>query len=146
MNNKSILAIIIAVLLALFCSMILVKKEKSTQNTEIKELKQEKIEAITDAENKVPTEFYKEDKNPLINEKKDFQAVTEKKEFVKNEIKFVEKAQENYIQEASIVEEVPDYGIVKDDNGFIFVTREFKTISPKKFYFKDFGVIEKISK
>ncbi len=146
MNNKSILTILIAVLLALFCSMVLIKKEKNVQNTDIKAVEQEKIEVITDTLNNDKPEIYQEEETFLVNEKEKSQTVVEKKEFVKNEIKVVEKAEENYIQEASIVEEVPDYGIVKDDNGFIFVTREFKTISPKKFYFKDFGVIEKISK
>ena len=52
---------------------------------------------------------------------------------------------ENIVQEASIVEEVPDYGIMKDEDGNIIITRAFGPKTKYKYSFRDFGVIDKVS-
>ena len=45
------------------------------------------------------------------------------------------------VHEASIIEEVPDFGIMKDENGNIIITREFKGKTQAKYSFKDYGII-----
>jgi hypothetical protein len=56
-----------------------------------------------------------------------------------------EKVVDNILKEVSIVEEVPDYGIMKDEDGNFVITRAFKAKSPEKYSFRDFGVIDKVS-
>ena len=154
MNIKPIITITIAILLALLCSLF-VFKNNINNPTELN-FKNEKIEFI---ENNVSEDF-------IIDSSKEVQAeITEKvskNETPKNDsdttqklksesTKAIEKnikietLSNNSFHEASITEEVPDYGIMKDENGNIIITRSFKTTSPVKYSFRDFGIIDKIS-
>ena len=51
------------------------------------------------------------------------------------------------VQEASIIEEVEDYGIFKDEKtGVVEITRDFKQKSPTKYSFDYFGLVNNISR
>lgn len=61
-------------------------------------------------------------------------------------IKVTEDKQQTKL-ELSIKEETIDYGLYEEkDSKAIVVTRNFNSIVPRKFSFKDFGIIYKVSK
>ena len=147
MNNKLILVVILATLLALVCALFVIKKSNN-ELPNIEEKSQVQQEVI---------DFQKEvDSN--VNEKED---IIEKDNVVKNinpsvmpVIKEV-KQEENFeepvlekvvVQEGSVVEEVEDHGIRRNDDGTYEITREFKMKSPTKYSFVDFGFLEKVTK
>lgn len=154
-NKKKILVILLALLLALAVSLIMhpkqIKKEKSIENNqieetiidisseslnknevieEIQETSQEKV-SITEAKSKLT------DKK-IINKTNDTNKVDSKKEEAPIFEKLEVKEETAKIEEAGISFEDP--GII-NDNGVIVVTRDFKLKSPRKYSFKDFGVL-----
>lgn len=153
MNNKSIITVVLAIILALLCACLIIKKDEinkplsnetisnvsqqeQKQEEAVNELKQEKIEVSKDSSDKIlqPEKILKE--KPIIN-----------KTIVNDSLPPIleEKVVDNILKEVSIVEEVPDYGIMKDEDGNFVITRAFKAKSPDKYSFRGFGVIDKVS-
>ena len=144
MNNKSIMTVIVAMLLALLCTVLVFNKK------EVKQIPNTSTEII-EKNNEIPLEEstieVKAEKNvELKKEEKasDFISTSLKKEEKVLENKKAENVIENTMQEASIIEEVQDYGIMKDENGNIIVTRTFGKY-PIKYSFRDFGIIDKVT-
>lgn len=143
MNRKSIITVIIAALLAFLCAFLIFglnKKEahiyENTQKVETEVL--EKDDLTVDNMKSSEKEKLETEKKDIISDKQEqkvFKITEEKKDIVEQPI----------VQEVSIVEEVQDFGIRKTENGEFEITREFKTISPTKFSFKGYGVLDKIS-
>lgn len=144
MNIKSLITILLAILLAFLCAFFVFKKDKNVNFVEkTQQVIQEVMEEQTNAEDK------------LIKEEKEFSKTEEIKNeksvvFKKNNEVVVEDFTEkpiveNIVQEASIVEEVSDYGIMKDEDGNIIITRAFSPKTKYKYSFRDFGVIDKVS-
>ena len=152
MNNKSIITVVLAIILALVCACLMMNKEENKplsdetisnisqreqiQEESISELKQEKITVSEDSNDKFlqPEKILKE--KPIINKT----IINDSQSPV-----LEEKVVDNILKEVSIVEEVPDYGIMKDEDGNFVITRAFKAKSPEKYSFRGFGVIDKIS-
>lgn len=152
MNNKSIITVVLAIILALVCACLMMKKEENKpisdetisnisqreqiQEESISELKQEKITVSEDSNDKFlqPEKILKE--KPIINKT----IINDSQSPV-----LEEKVVDNILKEVSIVEEVPDYGIMKDEDGNFVITRAFKAKSPEKYSFRGFGVIDKVS-
>lgn len=145
MNNKSIITIILAILLALVCAFYISKREKTLDslNVDQQNVSQEVVieESVKEESETVDSIENQQAENLVV--KKDFAVKNSTK---KEEKKPVEDQTvvENVVQEASIVEEVSDYGIIKDENGNIIVTRTFGKY-PIKYSFRDFGIIDKVS-
>ena len=58
-----------------------------------------------------------------------------------------EKLNQEVMPQANVSkEEVIDAGIIKNSEGVIEITREFRANSSTKYSFKDFGIIDKSSK
>lgn len=153
MNNKSIITVVLAIILALLCACLMMKKDEinkplsnetisnvsqqeQKQEEAVNELKQEKIEVSKDSSDKIlqPEKILKE--KPIINKT----IVNDSQPTI-----LEEKVVDNILKEVSIVEEVPDYGIMKDEDGNFVITRAFKAKSPDKYSFRGFGVIDKVS-
>ena len=153
MNNKSIITVVLAIILALLCVCLMMKKDEinkplsnetisnvsqqeQKQEEAVNELKQEKIEVSKDSSDKIlqPEKILKE--KPIINKT----IVNDSQPPI-----LEEKVVDNILKEVSIVEEVPDYGIMKDEDGNFVITRAFKAKSPDKYSFRGFGVIDKVS-
>lgn len=153
MNNKSIITVILAIILALVCAFLMMKKDeinkpisdKAILNTSqqeqiqeeaVNELRQEEIKASEDSnDNFLQSEKILKEK-PIINKT----IINDSQSLV-----LEENAVDNILKEVSIVEEVPDYGIMKDEDGNLVITRAFKAKSPDKYSFRGFGVIDKVS-
>ncbi len=152
MNNKSIITVVLAIILALLCACLIIKKDEinkplsnetisnvsqqeKKQEEAVNELKQEKIEVSKDSSDKFlqPEKILKE--KPIINKT----IVNDSQPPI-----LEEKVVDNILKEVSIVEEVPDYGIMKDEDGNFVITRAFKAKSPDKYSFRGFGVIDKV--
>lgn len=153
MNNKSIITVVLAIILALLCACLIIKKDEinkplsnetisnvsqqeKKQEEAVNELKKEEIEVSKDSSDKIlqPEKILKE--KPIINKT----IVNDSQPPV-----LEEKVVDNILKEVSIVEEVPDYGIMKDEDGNFVITRAFKAKSPDKYSFRGFGVIDKVS-
>lgn len=153
MNNKSIITVVLAIILALLCACLMMKKDEinkplsnetisnvsqqeKKQEEAVNELKQEEIEVSKDSSDKIlqPEKILKE--KPIINKT----IINDSQPPV-----LEEKVVDNILKEVSIVEEVPDYGIMKDEDGNFVITRAFKAKSPDKYSFRGFGVIDKVS-
>lgn len=146
MNNKSILVVILATLLALLCAFFIMKKNNAElPNIEEKaQIQQEVIEA----QNETNTNEIYEDKSNKDDIKKEVgtvqSTVTKEPTSEKQTTKHV--FEKTVVQEGSIVEEVEDHGIRRNNDGTYEITREFKIKSPMKYSFVDFGFLEKVSK
>ena len=153
MNNKSIITVVLAIILALLCACLMMKKDEinkplsnetisnvsqqeKKQEESVSELKEEEIEVSKDSSDKFlqPEKILKE--KPIINKT----IVNDSQPPI-----LEEKVVDNILKEVSIVEEVPDYGIMKDEDGNFVITRAFKAKSPDKYSFRGFGVIDKVS-
>lgn len=146
MNSKSIITIIIAILLAFICSLFFMKKD--TTPVSIYNENQEQVQKVILNEGQI-----KETEKELLKEAKSMldKVSTKEDSLVENIVKKEELKSfagqpvlDNVVQEASIVEEVPDYGIIKDENGNIIITRPFGKYQIK-YSFRDFGIIDKVS-
>ena len=145
MNNKSILTIIIATILALLCAFLIMKKN------DIKTAEKENINiqnkiTISDEQQSEEITEQVEEKDIIIDAKPMVKVqVTKPTAEIKEEKKetIIERTT---IQEGGVVEEVEDYGIRKNNDGTYEITREFKMKSPTKYSFVDFGFLEKVSK
>ena len=143
MNNKTFITIIIAIILALICVSIIYKKEEITPIIDTKSQTAQEKSVVSEAE--INTQETKSEK-VLTNIEKAFIEKENKINNVSSEthIKTDSATDENYIHEAGVIEEVEDFGIKKDNNGLIEVTKEFKLKSPTKYSFVDFGFLEKV--
>ena len=146
MNKKSFAIIFLAIILALICALLFFRTEKTS------------VLEIED-ENNVVEQIFLEDKKEVVEEQVD---ITEKSEQAKIDsaqitqkvlktagTKQKEAIEENIsaidmVHEASVVEEVPDYGLIKDEKGNIIITREFGKRPVIKYSFRDFGAIDKV--
>ena len=152
-NKKKILVILLALLLALAVSLIMhpkqIKKEKSLENNQIEETiidisseslnKNEEIEEIQEtSQEDISINENKLTNKKIINKINDSKKVDSKKEEAPIFEKLEVKEETAKIEEAGISFEDP--GII-NDNGVIVVTRDFKLKSPRKYSFKDFGVL-----
>ena len=152
MNNKSIITVVLAIILALLCACLMMKKDEinkplsnetisnvsqqeKKQEESVSELKEEEIEVSKDSSDKFlqPEKILKE--KPIINKT----IVNDSQPPI-----LEEKVVDNILKEVSIVEEVPDYGIMKDEDGNFVITRAFNAKSPDKYSFRGFGVIDKV--
>jgi hypothetical protein len=153
MNNKSIITVVLAIILALLCACLMMKKDEfnkpisdetisnisqqeQIQEDAVSEFKQEEIKASEDYNDNFlqPEKTLKE--KPITNKT----IINDSQSPV-----LEEKAVDNILKEVSIVEEVPDYGIMRDEDGNFVITRAFKAKSPDKYSFRGFGVIDKVS-
>lgn len=147
MNNKSIITVVFAIILALVCACLMMKKDEINKPlsdetilnfSQREQIQEEAVSELKQEENNVSEvsndKFLQQEKilkeKPIIN---DTQSSVE------------EKVVDNILKEVSIVEEVPDYGIMKDEDGNFVITRAFKAKSPDKYSFRGFGVIDKVS-
>ena len=153
MNNKSIITVVLAIILALLCACLMMKKDEinkplsnetisnvsqqeKKQEESVSELKKEEIEVSKDSSDKILQPEKKLKEKPIINKT----IVNDSQPPI-----LEEKVVDNILKEVSIVEEVPDYGIMKDEDGNFVITRAFKAKSPDKYSFRGFGVIDKVS-
>lgn len=145
MNNKSILTIIIATLLALLCAFLIIKRDDAEAPVIDNDLNVQEEVAV-------PTEEQKEE---IIEETEEKKVVNETKPVAKAPVVKpavdVKKEQPVFeritVQEGGVVEEVEeDHGIRRNADGTYEITREFKMKSPTKYSFVDFGFLEKVSK
>ena len=113
-----------------------ISRLEKKQEESVSELKKEEIEVSKDSSDKIlqPEKILKE--KPIINKT----IINDSQSPV-----LEEKVVDNILKEVSIVEEVPDYGIMKDEDGNFVITRAFKAKSPDKYSFRGFGVIDKVS-
>ena len=134
MNRKSIITVIIATLLAFLCAFLIFGLNKKESH-------------IYENTQKVETEVLEKDDLTVDNMKSSEDIISEKQEQKVFKITEEKKdiVEQPIVQEVSIVEEVQDFGIRKTENGEFEITREFKTISPTKFSFRGYGVLDKIS-
>ena len=152
-NKKKILVILLALLLALAVSLIMhpkqIKKEKSIENNQIEETiidisseslnKNEVIEEIQEtSQEEISINESKLTDKKIIDKINESKKVDSKKEEAPIFKKLEVKEETAKIEEAGISFEDP--GII-NDNGVIVVTRDFKLKSPRKYSFKDFGVL-----
>ena len=145
MNNKSILTILIATLLALLCAFLIMKKN------DIKTIEKEDINiqneiTISDEQQSEETTEQVVEKDSIIDTKPVFKAQETKPTIEIKEEKKETIIEKTTIQEGGVVEEVEDHGIRRNDDGTYEITREFKMKSPRKYSFVDFGFLEKVSK
>lgn len=147
MNNKLVLVVILATLLALVCALFVIRKNNNElPNIEEKnQVQQEVIDFQTEVNSSaVEEEVIVEKDNVVKNIKPSAKPAIKE---VKEEENFEEPALEKIVvQEGSVVEEVEDYGIRRNADGTYEITREFKMKSPTKYSFVDFGFLEKVSK
>ena len=145
MNQKTAITITLAIVLALICALLMFKTNKEDiPQSEV--LNKESSQVILQDEEKNEENSEKhvnsiDDSNKINQSEKDIAKTipVEKQKIIES------PNNENIIHEASVVEEVPDYGIAKDSNGDIIITREFGKKSAIKYSFRDFGTIDKIS-
>lgn len=145
MNNKSILTIILAALLAFLCAFFIIKRDDADTSVTDNDLNvQEEVVVSTD-----------EPKEEIVEETKQKKMVNETKPLIKTPVEKptvdVNKEEPVFeritVKEGGVVEEVEeDYGIKRNADGTYEITREFKMKSPTKYSFVDFGFLEKVSK
>ena len=146
MNNKSILVVILATLLALICAFFIMKKNNA-ELPDIEEKTQIQQEVI-ESQNETNTNEISEDISNKDEIKKDVKTAQKPvtKEPTTEEQTTEPVFEKTVVQEGSIVEEVEDHGIRRNSDGTYEITREFKMKSPTKYSFVDFGFLEKVSK
>ena len=143
MNNKRLIIFIIALILALVCALFISKKDSEVAEKLLPD--EVKEEAVVN--NEVEEKF---EENSIQNEvlTKIEKVFNQKEENQKVDLSSQEKenvySEENIVHEVGVIEEVEDFGIRKDSNGLVEITREFKLKSPTKYSFVDFGVLEKV--
>lgn len=147
-NKKKILVILLALLLALAVSLIMhpkqIKKEKSLENNQIEEtiidISSESLNKneVIEENQETPQEEISINESKLTDKKIINKINDSKKEEAPIFKKLEVKEETAKIEEAGISFEDP--GII-NDNGVIVVTRDFKLKSPRKYSFKDFGVL-----
>ncbi len=143
-KKKALLIVLLAALLAFVIAYLIKPREEK----ELPEIKQSTIEQVeTSSIEETPqedesTELLKEtNKSPVLTEVKEVKKsnVVSKSEKVQPVFDKLEVKEEiSKIEEASVYFEDP--GII-NENGTIVVTRDFKIKSPRKYSFKDFGVL-----
>lgn len=145
MDKKTILTIILALVLALISALLLFNKKDVEKNTDTvsqqEEIVSEEIELEQDLENANETILEEEQQEVLKSEKivkPQYQQI--QKTVVKPVVNSEAVSENVKIQEATIVEEATDYGIIKDEKtNTITVTREFRPSSKSKYLFKGYG-------
>lgn len=150
MDKKIIITITLATLLAFLCAILFLNKNQ-IEEVELEQIPEVQEEVVLDKasiKNKIEMpeankqEIKKSDNDIIVKP-------VEEKIIIKQELinKEVEKINEEVIQQASVSkEEIIDVGIIKNNEGVIEITREFRADSPTKYSFKDFGIIYKSSK
>ena len=150
MDKKIIITIILAALLAFLCAFLFLNKNQ-IEEVELEQIPEVQEEVVLDKasiKNKIEMpeankqEIKKSDNDIIVKP-------VEEKIIIKQELinKEAEKINEEVIQQVSVSkEEIIDVGIIKNNEGVIEITREFRADSPTKYSFKDFGTIYKSSK
>lgn len=147
MNNKLVLVVILATLLALVCALFVIRKNNDElPNIEEKnQVQQEVIDFQTEVDSSAAEEEVIVEKDNVVKNIKPSAKPAIKE--VKEEENLAEPVLEKVVvQEGSVVEEVEDYGIRRNTDGTYEITREFKMKSPTKYSFVDFGFLEKVTK
>ena len=154
MDRKSILVILLAALIALLTAYFIFKPTKQVVKdvvepvTYIQEELVEAEEAI-EAVEVIPSDIKSEELNSqkvTNSNPKQVVSQTVKSTPAVNKVEEPEIIQTSRF-EASIEEETIDYGLYVDkETKNIVVTRNFDSKSPTKYYFKDFGIIDKVVK
>ena len=154
MDRKSILVILLAALIALLTAYFIFKPTKQVVKdvvepvTYIQEELVEAEEAIETVE-VIPSDIKSEELNSqkvTNSNPKQVVSQTVKSTPTVNKVEEPEIIQTSRF-EASIEEETIDYGLYVDkETKNIVVTRNFDSKSPTKYYFKDFGIIDKVVK
>jgi hypothetical protein len=149
--NKKLLIVFIAALLAFVLSYALwIKKAPETTNENdsqgtIQEVvleEKESVEEVTEIQ-KAEDDVVKSENEIIRNTESIRKIVSTSKTEEKDNLPEIERIT---VKEAGVVEEVQEYGVMKDANGNIIVTRDFKIKSPSKYSYKDYGFLEKVTK
>lgn len=151
MNNKKVLIIAIAALLAIFVAFFIAQKKSSYNQLEDKPeiVTSEDVNLDKSSLDESTLETNKEAEKPEIlsnitaKEKKDIsyntkQITTQKESNLPTFTKLELREEQKQIEKVGITFDDPG---IHNDNGTIVVTRDFKIKSPRKYSFKDFGVL-----
>ena len=140
MNNKTIITIVLAAILALISAFLILNKITSEKVLEEVNTSQPKRvvaeEVLNENEENAELEDIKQEEV-----KKNEATVTSLNKTAKKTANVPSIDDKVVVQEGSVVEEVEqDYGIRKVGDT-VEVTREFRIKSPIKYSFKDFGIL-----
>ena len=144
MDKKTIIAIFVATFLALFtaCLILNIKKQNDETPESVNIQKQEQI-VDEDEQNEASTKEDISEEVAIKSSNSVHQA--EKKQPSTPTTKETPIFDNIVVKEGAVVEEVEkDYGIKKEGNTIV-ITREFNYKSPKKYSFKDFGILDQVS-
>ena len=150
MGKKIIITIILATLLAFLCAYLFLNKNQ-IEEIELEQVPEVQVEIVLD-EASVENKIEKQEDNKQEIKKSDSDIIikpVEEKIIIKHDL--INRESENLNQEvipqANVSkEEAIDAGIIKNSEGVIEITREFRANSSTKYSFKDFGIIDKSSK
>ena len=143
MNNKTIITIVLAAILALISAFLILNKITSEKVLEEVNTSQPKRvvaeEVLNENEENAELEDIKQEEV-----KKNEATVTSLNKTAKKTANVPSIDDKVVVQEGSVVEEVEqDYGIRKVGDT-VEVTREFRIKSPIKYSFKDFGILDNV--
>lgn len=150
MNNKKVLIILIVTLLTIFAAFFITQKSSYNQLEDKPEIvTSEDINLDKSSLDESTLETNKEAEKPEIlsnitaKEKKDIsyntkQITTQKESNLPTFTKLELREEQEQIEKVGITFDDPG---IHNDNGTIVVTRDFKIKSPRKYSFKDFGVL-----
>lgn len=150
MDKKIIITIILATLLAFLCAYLFLNKNQ-IEEIELEQVPEVQVEIVLD-EASVENKIEKQEDNKQEIKKSDSDIIikpVEEKIIIKHDLinRESEKLNQEVIPQVNVSkEEVIDAGIIKNSEGVIEITREFRANSSTKYSFKDFGIIDKSSK
>lgn len=151
MDKKIIITIILATLLAFLCAYLFFNKNQ-IEEIELEQVPEVQEEIVLDKAS-VENKIEKQEDNKQEIKKSDSDIIikpVKEKIIIKQDL--INRDSENLNQEVipqanvSKEEDVINAGIIKNSEGVIEITREFRANSPTKYSFKDFGIIDKSSK
>lgn len=168
MNKKfAILIFIIAIILAFFTAKILLQENFKSDNVinqqkNVVETNNTLEDSLSVEEDDVASETQNEEnitqgtqiqavkvtskKTVIETNKNGNSSLSQEETITVKPLKVVEDKQQTKL-ELSVKEETIDYGLYEEkDSKAIVVTRNFNSIVPRRFSFKDFGIIYKVSK
>ena len=150
MDKKIFITIILATLLAFLCAYLFLNKNQ-IEEIELEQVPEVQVEIVLD-EASVENKIEKQEDNKQEIKKSDSDIIikpVEEKIIIKHDLinRESEKLNQEVIPQVNVSkEETIDAGIIKNSEGVIEITREFRANSSTKYSFKDFGIIDKSSK
>ena len=144
MDKKKVLIIIFAIILAIIVAIFINSKRPVVAPENMMDISEDVVQesVVVESSEELEEESAEPSKEESFKKKNEITKTSNKPSAIGEETPVLKKIEvkevSEQVEEAGVIFEDP--GII-NENGTIVVTREFKIKSPRKYSFKDFGVL-----